>query len=149
MDSDAAIAAAQSSIHCAKAFFSVCRDLVALRRNPIRTIASRDPICRKSQKINAFLSAFLLPSGQRVAEACLFLRIPFIERETSSEGNHYQLCWHSSLSRRSATLGRSYLNTVLANGPEARLGNVYPGVFQPRVCGHTAHSREYVGEGRG
>ena len=48
LDSDAINAAAQSSIHLLGGFFSVCRDLVALRRNPIRSIASRDPICRKS-----------------------------------------------------------------------------------------------------
>ena len=48
LDSDAINAAAQSSIHLLGGFFSVCRDLVALRRNPIRSIASRDPICLKS-----------------------------------------------------------------------------------------------------
>ena len=37
MDSDAAIAAAQSSIHLLRVFFSVCRDLVVLRRNPIQS----------------------------------------------------------------------------------------------------------------
>ena len=37
LDSDALNAAAQSSIHLLKVFFSVCRDLVALRRNPIRS----------------------------------------------------------------------------------------------------------------
>ena len=54
LDSDAINAAAQSSIHLLGGFFSVCRDLVALRRNPIRSIASRDPICRKSRKIYGF-----------------------------------------------------------------------------------------------
>ena len=54
MYSDALNAAAQSSIHLLKLFFSVCRDLVVLRRNPIRSIASRDPICRKSRKIDGF-----------------------------------------------------------------------------------------------
>ena len=34
--------------------FSVCRDLVALQRNPIRSIASRDLICRKSRKFDGF-----------------------------------------------------------------------------------------------
>ena len=42
MDPDALIAASCSSIHLEKRFFSVCRDRVALRRNPIRSIASRD-----------------------------------------------------------------------------------------------------------
>ena len=46
--------AADPSLHLLGGFFSVCRDLVALRRNPIRSIASRDPICRKSRKIDGF-----------------------------------------------------------------------------------------------
>ena len=54
MDSDAMNSQAWTSIHLLGVFFSVCRDLVALRRNPIRSIASRDPICRKSRKINGF-----------------------------------------------------------------------------------------------
>ena len=54
LDSDAINAAAQSSIHLLGGFFSVCRNLVALRRNLIRSIASRDPICKKSRKINGF-----------------------------------------------------------------------------------------------
>ena len=37
MYSDALNAAAQSSIHLLKLFFSVCRDRTALRRNPIRS----------------------------------------------------------------------------------------------------------------
>ena len=48
LDSDAKNAAAQASIHLLGGFFAVCRDLVALRRNLIRSIASRDPICLKS-----------------------------------------------------------------------------------------------------
>ena len=41
-------------MHLLGVIFSVCRDLVALRRNPIRSIASRDPICRKTRKIDGF-----------------------------------------------------------------------------------------------
>ena len=54
LDSDAINAAAQTSIHLLGGFFSVCRDRAALRRNPIRSLASRDPICRKSRKIDGF-----------------------------------------------------------------------------------------------
>ena len=63
MDSDAVFAAAQSSIHLSKEVFSVCRDLAALRRNPIRSTASRDPISKKSREKSMFLSAF---SPQRI-----------------------------------------------------------------------------------
>ena len=55
LDSDAINAAAQSSIHLLGGFFSVCRDLVALRRNPIRSIASRDPIAENHEKSMVFI----------------------------------------------------------------------------------------------
>ena len=55
MDSDAVIAAAWSSIHLEKPFFSVCRDRVALRRNPTRSIASRYPIAENHEKSMVFI----------------------------------------------------------------------------------------------
>ena len=60
MDSDAAIAAAQSSIHLLRVFFSVCRDLVALRRNPIRSAPESQIVLffsksRQSRKHNSTL----------------------------------------------------------------------------------------------
>ena len=56
MDSDAINSHAWSSIHLLKAIFSVCRDRIALRRNPI-PIGSREPNCAVFQQImNNFLN---------------------------------------------------------------------------------------------
>ena len=54
MDPDAVIAHAWTSIHCAKLWFFVWRDSTALRRNPIRSIASRDPIAENHEKSMVF-----------------------------------------------------------------------------------------------
>ena len=38
-----------------RGFFSVCRDRTALRRNPIRSLASRDPIAENHEKSMVFI----------------------------------------------------------------------------------------------
>ena len=55
MDPDAINSQAWTSIHLEKLYFSVCRDRTALRRNPIRSLASRDPIAENHEKSMVFI----------------------------------------------------------------------------------------------
>ena len=55
MDPDAVIAQAWTSTHLLGVCFSVCRDRTALRRNLIRSLASRDPIAENHEKPMVFI----------------------------------------------------------------------------------------------
>jgi hypothetical protein len=55
MESDAVIAQAWTSMYLLRVYFSVCRDLVGLWRNPIRSLASRDPIAENHEKSMVFI----------------------------------------------------------------------------------------------
>ena len=55
MDPSAIIAQAWTSTYLEKLYFSVCRDRTALRRNPIRSLASRDPIAENHEKSMVFI----------------------------------------------------------------------------------------------
>ena len=58
MDPGAVIAQAWTSMYLLGVYFSVCRDRTALRRNPTRSLASRDPIAENHEKSMVFIEFF-------------------------------------------------------------------------------------------
>ena len=86
MDSDAVIAVACNPMHLEKACLSVCRDHVALRRNPIRSAPESQIICCFSAKSDRCDSRTRRSDGPRrctrasmnfnTFARCIFLCLP-------------------------------------------------------------------------
>ena len=77
MDPDAINSHAWSSTHLKKRISSVCRDRTALQRNPIRSLASRDPIAENHEKSMVFIE--FLDDATRSSQTEKFSRIECIE----------------------------------------------------------------------